>query len=80
MPRAGIDDATLNTVNQAIRQHFLTTGEAMIARTTLHGNHYLKFTLLNPATRIDTLQQILSRISELGDANLATLASQAEEK
>lgn len=77
---AGIDDATLNTVNQAIRQHFLTTGEAMIARTTLHGNHYLKFTLLNPATRIDTLQQILSRISELGDANLATLASQAEEK
>lgn len=74
---ADVDDTTLNGVNQAIRQHFLTTGEAMIARTTLNGNHYLKFTLLNPATRIDTLQHILSRISELG---YASLASRAEEK
>ncbi len=66
----GHDESTLDKINLAIRQHFLTTGDAMIARTKINGRHYLKFTLLNPATHIDTIKQLIEQMNQLGLAQL----------
>ncbi|AXR07883.1 pyridoxal phosphate-dependent decarboxylase family protein [Salinimonas sediminis] len=63
---AGLTNTTPDELNPAIRDAFLQSGEAMIARTQVAGAHYLKFTLLNPATTITDLQRVVQRISELG--------------
>ncbi len=44
----------------------MASGEAMIAATEVRGRQYLKFTLLNPETRIRDLQAILRLIKRHG--------------
>lgn len=56
----------LDDVNRHIRQAIMASGEAMIAATEVRGRQYLKFTLLNPETRIRDLQAILRLIKRHG--------------
>ena len=55
----------LDTLNLHVRQTFLNTGEAMIARTKINGRHYLKFTLLNAQCQLTDVRAVLEQISAI---------------
>ncbi|MDX1587562.1 MAG: aspartate aminotransferase family protein [Oleiphilaceae bacterium] len=67
----GVAEEQLDTLNQQIRKALMRSGEALIAATRVRGRQYLKFTLLNPATRIGDLQAVLRLIRRHGEAALA---------
>ena len=52
----------LDDCNRAIRKALASEGETLIAATRVGGRQYLKFTILNPATRMDDIRAIVSRI------------------
>lgn len=56
-----------NRVNELIRSILLQEGRAVLARTRVNGRVCLKFTLLNPRTSIQDIQDILSRVKKLGE-------------
>ncbi|WP_111497104.1 pyridoxal phosphate-dependent decarboxylase family protein [Marinobacter bohaiensis] len=60
-------DAELDAANVAIRKAIMRSGEAMVAATKVGGRQYLKFTLLNPATRIQDIQAVLRLIKQHGE-------------
>lgn len=55
----------LDTINLHVRQTFLNTGEAMIARTKINDRHYLKFTLLNAQCQLSDVRAVLEQISTI---------------
>ncbi len=69
-PDAALSGETLDSINRQIRQALMSSGEAMIAATEVRGRQYLKFTLLNPKTRISDLQRILRLIKQQGEQAL----------
>ncbi|MDX1755926.1 MAG: aspartate aminotransferase family protein [Marinobacter sp.] len=73
-PDTGLSDAQLDAANRHIRQTIMASGEAMIAATKVDDRQYLKFTLLNPQTRIQDLQAVLRLIKRHGADYLAARA------
>jgi L-2,4-diaminobutyrate decarboxylase len=53
-------------VNQHIKKKLFFSGEILLASTKVNGEYYLKFTILNPLTTIDDIQQMLKVIKECG--------------
>lgn len=54
-------------LNKRIQQELLHSGRAVIAKTQHHGESYLKFTLLNPRTTREDIDELLSDIRALGE-------------
>ena len=54
-------------VNAHIRKAMFNEGKALIASTKVHGQVYLKFTLLNPLTELSDMEEIAGIIEEHGD-------------
>ena len=63
---AGLTDAELDHLNASVRTALSRSGEAVIAATRVDGKRYLKFTLLNPDTRLEDLTAIVERIVHHG--------------
>lgn len=59
-------EAWVNHINSQIREMLLQTGEAVLAQTKIGKLTYLKFTLLNPCTKIADITDILSAVKQLG--------------
>ena len=59
-------DKEIDKANEYIRKAILRSGEAVIASTQVKGKRYLKFTLLNPATQIEHVEEVLELIKTLG--------------
>lgn len=55
----------LDSLNLHVRQTFLQTGEAMVARTKINGRHYLKFTLLNAQCQLTDVRAVIEQISHI---------------
>ncbi|RRJ28259.1 pyridoxal phosphate-dependent decarboxylase family protein [Halocatena pleomorpha] len=55
-------------INDRIRDRLRAAGTAMIARTTVDGEPCLKFTLLNPRTTVETIEDVLTAIKRHGSA------------
>lgn len=55
----------LNQLNTAIRQQLLHDGRFYIVQTTLHGEVYLRVSLMNPLTTLADLDALLSLIGSL---------------
>ncbi|MFC4076570.1 pyridoxal phosphate-dependent decarboxylase family protein [Salinithrix halophila] len=55
-----------NQLNREIQQSLLQQGSAVIAKTSVHGKTCLKFTLLNPRTKLSDVEEVLQEISLLG--------------
>jgi L-2,4-diaminobutyrate decarboxylase len=55
-----LTDSELDIVNEKICQKILMDGIANIGKTRLDSRIYLKFTLLNPNTKIDDLRKTLN--------------------
>ncbi|WP_085521079.1 pyridoxal phosphate-dependent decarboxylase family protein [Tuberibacillus sp. Marseille-P3662] len=58
----------INMINRQIQQLLLIQGQAVIAKTKIRGDTYLKLTLLNPMTSLSDIQDILSDIIAEGQA------------
>lgn len=58
--------ARTSAVNERIRDRLRENGAAVIARTTVEEETYLKFTLLNPQTSIADIDEILAAIKRYG--------------
>lgn len=61
-------DAELDALNDTIRRRLARDGEAMVAATRVGGRRYLKFTLLNPATTIEQMREIVDLVVAYGTA------------
>ncbi len=55
-------------LNTGIRRAMFQQGNALLASTKVEGKVYLKFTLLNPTTTVEDMQQVLHLIREHGNA------------
>ncbi|OLO02736.1 pyridoxal-dependent decarboxylase [Salinicola socius] len=62
------DESDLEALNQRIRQTLSRRGEAVIAGTRVDGRFHLKFTLLNPMTRLEDLMPLISEIARVGES------------
>tara|TARA_B100001094_G_scaffold224256_1_gene218486 strand:+ start:6228 stop:7781 length:1554 start_codon:yes stop_codon:yes gene_type:complete len=56
----------LDHCNQSIRKHLARTGRAVIAGTKFQNKSYLKFTLLNPETKVASICDIVDEIVAYG--------------
>ncbi|WP_110651161.1 pyridoxal phosphate-dependent decarboxylase family protein [Salinicola peritrichatus] len=56
------EDADIEAINRHVRQTLSRRGEAAVAATRVEGRLYLKFTLLNPHTRLEDLESLVERI------------------
>lgn len=66
---AGIDnDAMSDKLNQYIKKEMFQEGKAIVAGTRVNDAFYLKFTLLNPLTTVNDIQQIIGIIRKHGAA------------
>lgn len=59
------DPAEANEVNRRIRKKIVESGEFYIVQTMLNGVHWLRVTIMNPATGTEDLEVLLVRLREL---------------
>jgi L-2,4-diaminobutyrate decarboxylase len=64
LPPAGPLRALADEANLHAREALAASGEAVVAGTKVDGHHYLKFTLLNPATTLDDIAHVLDLLAE----------------
>ncbi len=57
-------DADLNVINQRLRLDLLTTGQAVLGETKLHGNICLKLTILNPCLQLSDFNGLFTKITD----------------
>lgn len=60
------DDELINQCNETIRKTIFRSGKAVVAGTKVKGKSYLKFTLLNPETSMQDIEEILEMIKHAG--------------
>lgn len=70
-----LDEDLADRLNPAIRAAVFASGEAVVAGTTVHGRHHLKFTLLNAETRLSDIQDIIELLRRTGADLLGTLTA-----
>lgn len=58
----------VDAVNRRIRDALLDRGTAVVARTEVDGDAYLKFTLLNPQTTLNDVADVLASVKQYGAA------------
>ncbi|MGD8203255.1 pyridoxal phosphate-dependent decarboxylase family protein [Pantoea sp. FN0305] len=66
IPRPGLSDDTTDEINAQIRKALFRSGNAVVAGTKVNGRQYLKFTLLNPTTRVADMEDVIALISHYG--------------
>ncbi|MDU4094359.1 MAG: pyridoxal-dependent decarboxylase, partial [Pantoea sp.] len=66
IPRPGLHDEKIDEINARIRKALFRSGNAVVAGTKVNGRQYLKFTLLNPNTRIADMEDVIALISHYG--------------
>lgn len=66
VPSHPTTDEEIDKANEHIRKAIFRSGEAVIASTQVKGKRYLKFTLLNPATQIEHIEEVVELIKTLG--------------
>lgn len=66
----------LDRCNDAIREKLNITGRAMIASTRIDSRRFLKFTLLNPTTDVDSLKKLLDELIKIGEKEMKNIVSE----
>lgn len=74
-PDMDMSDPALDELNQSVRKALMRSGEALVAATRVLGRQYLKFTLLNPDTRIRDIQAVLRLIKRHGAETLSAASA-----
>ena len=68
-------EEALDALNVAIRRSLIRSGEAILAKTKVGGRQFLKFTLLNPSTPLEEIEEILELIQHHGRRHLERRAA-----
>jgi L-2,4-diaminobutyrate decarboxylase len=63
----GLNDSALNDINSAIRNSIIREGSFYIVQAESGGRLYIRITIINPLTNIDTLSDLLDKIKEIGE-------------
>ncbi|GHH83132.1 pyridoxal-dependent decarboxylase [Streptomyces sulfonofaciens] len=63
VPAAATGQTGIDGANLYARRALFSSGDAVVASTTVDGRHYLKFTLLNPETTTGDIAAVLDLIS-----------------
>ncbi|MFF0185958.1 lysine decarboxylase DesA [Streptomyces sp. NPDC005244] len=63
IPSGVTDPDSIDRANLYARKALFASGDAVVAGTKVGGRHYLKFTLLNPETRVDDIAAVLDLIA-----------------
>ncbi|TKB50119.1 pyridoxal phosphate-dependent decarboxylase family protein [Ferrimonas aestuarii] len=66
LPNVGNTADEIDALNLAIQAQLSKQGEAVIAATRYQGRQYLKFTLLNPASDIKAIHNVVHKICHYG--------------
>ncbi len=61
------DEGTADRLVDAVRDRLFAEGHAQVARTVLDGRPWLKLTLLDPATTVADVREVVGRIREAGE-------------
>lgn len=62
----GTDESRANVINMHIRKTIIESGSFYIVQTELEGKTYLRVTIINPATGIDELKNLLAEVTRIG--------------
>ena len=60
-----LNDISLNTVNEAVRQHLIKEGDYYILQTKIKNSTYLRCTIMNPFTKELHFKTLLSKIETI---------------
>jgi L-2,4-diaminobutyrate decarboxylase len=63
VPARATGPAAVDRANLHAREALFASGDAVVAGTKIDGRHYLKFTLLNPATTVSDITAVLDLIA-----------------
>ncbi|PYC88211.1 pyridoxal-dependent decarboxylase [Streptomyces tateyamensis] len=74
-PVGAPDGEQLDRANLHAREALAASGAAVVAGTKVDGRHYLKFTLLNPETTLDDIEQVLDLLAGHAAGRLAAPAA-----
>lgn len=77
LPHHTLKDTQIDETNAAIRKALSRSGNALVAGTKVNGRQYLKFTLLNPATSPDDIQDVINLIVHYGREHIRDSALNA---
>lgn len=66
LPKNRLNAAEADTINKGIKTQLLLSGKAIVGQTTVQDRAFLKFTLLNPMTRIQEVTELLEEMKQLG--------------
>jgi L-2,4-diaminobutyrate decarboxylase len=80
VPAFMTNDTDIDEANAYIRKAIFRTGQAVVAGTRFNNLRYLKFTFLNPATRLEHIREILGLIKQFGQAFFNHKAKTASQK
>ncbi|GAA2981789.1 L-2,4-diaminobutyrate decarboxylase [Microbacterium terrae] len=75
-PAAAPDDAARDALVAPVRRVLFESGRVLVAKTVIDGRPCLKLTLLNPATTLDDVREILRVVKDAATA-LAGIAGEA---
>ena len=76
---AGLAEDALDEVNAAARERLFASGRAVVAGTRVAGRTHLKLTLLNPATTVADIAEVLDLLREHGAAAVRDLGHAGRE-
>ena len=62
--KAGHNDSVLNRVNATVRDRIIKKGSFYIVQVELEGRLYIRLTIINPATSINDLKELLISIKK----------------
>ncbi|MCC1483527.1 pyridoxal phosphate-dependent decarboxylase family protein [Winogradskyella immobilis] len=60
-----LNDISLNTVNETVRQHLIKEGDYYILQTKIKNNTYLRCTIMNPFTKEIHFKTLLNKIETI---------------
>lgn len=63
----GMDEPTLNALNDHIAHHLILSGYALLSPTVLAGKHVLRLCTINPRTTRDDLDKTVALLSQIGN-------------
>lgn len=64
--KEGMENSAISKMNEEIRKQILLEGQFYIVKTQLHGQTYLRTTIMNPFTTKNEFESLLNKIEKIG--------------
>jgi L-2,4-diaminobutyrate decarboxylase len=71
----GADISGANDMNREIRRRLIESGDFYVSQTTIGGVAYLRMTVINPLTTIETIAHLIEKIRHISQAVSASVSA-----